>query len=88
MYRSTRSFDENTIPTGLLGEHTTKEGVWARLRIEHGELTVEFFAPLGGLVRGQPDDPVVIPPGIVHRVRLAGPVRFLVEFLRVGPRSG
>lgn len=87
-YRSTRSFDEHGVPSGLLGEHTTKDGVWGRLQVETGELWVEFAPPLSVMVRGRPSVPVVIPPSIVHHVRLAGPVRFHVEFLRVPAQTG
>lgn len=87
-YRSTPSFDDSSIPAGLLGEHSTKDGVWGRLVVEQGELWVDFALPLSTSVHGTTDEPIVIPPSIVHRVRLAGPARFRVDFLRVEAPAG
>jgi tellurite resistance-related uncharacterized protein len=82
-YRRTAGFDEHTIPAGLLGEHSTKAGTWGRLVVEQGQLAVWFLAPLSLEVAAEPGAPVAIPPQLRHQVRLRGPVRFHVEFLRV-----
>jgi tellurite resistance-related uncharacterized protein len=86
-YRRTESFDEHTIPAGLLGAHSTKAGTWGRLWVEQGRLVVWFEPPLSLEAAGEPGAPVAIPPQLRHQVRLRGPVRFHVEFLRV-PSDG
>lgn len=87
-YRRTADFHEDTVPRGLLGDHSTKAGTWGRLWVEHGALVVCFGAPLHVDVAARPGAPVVIPPQIVHRVRIAGSVRFYVEFLAVPAEGG
>jgi tellurite resistance-related uncharacterized protein len=87
-YRRTADFDEGTVPAGLVRAHSTKAGVWGRLVVEHGTLSLRFEAPLGVEVLARPGAPVVIPPQLPHHVRLAGPVRFFVEFLRVPADDG
>ncbi|MCA9689208.1 MAG: DUF3565 domain-containing protein [Nannocystaceae bacterium] len=81
-YRQTASFDETSLPGGLLRDHQTKAGVWARVCVTAGALTLELAAPAGARVTVTPDAPALIPPTLRHAVRLDGPVRFHVEFLR------
>lgn len=87
-YRRTRSFDEHTVPAGLLGTHRTAPGVWGRLWVEQGRLWLHFDPPLSERVDVVPGEPAVIPAALSHRVRLSGPVRFSVEFLRVADSGG
>jgi len=82
-YRRTDDFDERTIPPGLLRAHTIKAGAWGRLVVEQGELRLWFQPPLSLEVTVRPGSPAAIPPQLEHEVRLRGPVRFHVEFLRV-----
>lgn len=88
VYRQTRSFDEHSTPAGLRGDHSTKEGVWGRAIVEEGELRIEFGPPVSATVEGRPGAPIIIPPAVVHHVRLTGRVRFYVEFLRCSPAPG
>jgi tellurite resistance-related uncharacterized protein len=37
-YKRTATFTETTIPAGLLGDHSTKEGTWGLIRLEEGAL--------------------------------------------------
>ncbi len=86
-YRQTSSFDETTIPAGLLRAHSTKAGAWGRVHAELGQLWLCFEPPLSLEVRVWPGSPAAIPPQLQHHVRLDGAVRFHVEFLRVPPRG-
>lgn len=86
-YRRIASFDETTIPAGLRRAHTTKAGAWGRLHVEEGRLWLCFEPPLAVEVLVQPGSPAAIPPLLLHHVRLDGPVRGFVEFLRV-PAGG
>ncbi|MEM7159824.1 MAG: DUF3565 domain-containing protein [Myxococcota bacterium] len=87
-YRRTPSFDEHSTPAGLRRDHSTKQGVWGRVIVEEGELRLEFGPPVSATVDGRPGAPIVIPPAVVHYVRLTGRVRFHVEFLRCSPAPG
>lgn len=80
--RTTPTFDEHTVPDGLLSAHRTAEAVWGRLVVLDGTVSFAFEdAPdqQRSLVVG---DHQVIPPGREHRVILTGPVNFHVEFHR------
>lgn len=82
VYRSTPSFDETSIPAGLLGVHTTRSGVWGRIVIERGRLLLRLLAPDAEEIVLEPDRPGILPPEHRHQVQPLGPVRFRVEFLR------
>jgi tellurite resistance-related uncharacterized protein len=78
-YRRTPTFDETSIPRGLLSDHRTKPGVWASIVVESGKL--EYLTDQGGFVLS-PDLPGIVRPERPHRVRPIGPVRFHVVFHR------
>lgn len=80
-YKRTPEFDETTVPAGLLRDHATKAGTWARLHILEGRL--DFVDQEGGGTRalGPGIHPVIFPERL-HRVAPAGRVRFFVEFCR------
>jgi tellurite resistance-related uncharacterized protein len=90
LYRQTPVFTETTIPTGLLGDHRTKEGTWGMIRVLEGKLAyrvrdvrrtrMEFVLTPKTL-------PAVIEPTITHEIEPCGPVRFVVEFYRRGGTS-
>lgn len=86
-YRSTATFDEHSVPKGLRNDHTTKDGVWGRLVVEEGVVEIVFAPPLSSTAVGRPGTPIMIPPQLSHHVRLCGPVRFVVEFLRPPPHD-
>ena len=80
--RVTETWDERTVPAGLLTAHRVAAGTWGRLRVEQGRLRLRLRTspPLDLLVR--PDHPQPLPPEVEHQVELVGEVRFCVEFLR------
>jgi tellurite resistance-related uncharacterized protein len=82
VYKRTPEFDATSTPEGLLREHTTKPGVWARVRVLEGELSFRSLAVPRIERVLTPERGVVIPPEHPHAVALRGPVRFFVEFLR------
>ena len=84
-YKRTATFTETTIPAGLLGEHSTKEGVWGLIEVESGTLRYLVTDPRREardltLVAG--GEPGIVEPTILHRVEPVGQVRFHVQFLR------
>ena len=80
-YRRTPTFDEKTVPAGLLKDHQTKVGVWGVIQVTSGRLRytipsrgeeVELHAGLKGIVE----------PEVLHHVTPLGAVVFSVEFWR------
>ena len=82
VYNRTPEFDETTIPAGLRSEHSTKRGVWGRIRVLSGVLHYHVNAPVGRTFRLDPESSGVVVPELTHRVEPEGPVRFHVEFAR------
>ncbi|MCB9672582.1 MAG: 5-formyltetrahydrofolate cyclo-ligase [Alphaproteobacteria bacterium] len=78
-YDRTRTFDATTLPAGLLRDHTTKAGVWGRIVVEEGAVLYVLGDTVQRLVPGVPG---IVPPTVPHALRLDGPVRLHVEFLR------
>ena len=84
-YKRTPTFTENSVPAGLLADHSTKEGVWGLIHVTQGRLRYFITDP-----RREPEqyvldpgtEPGVIEPTILHRVEPMGSVEFQVEFLR------
>ncbi len=80
--RTTNTFDNDTVPAGLLRAHQVADNVWGRLVVHSG--TVGF------VFEDAPDEPqvinaggsIVIPPQRHHHVVLDGPATFAVEFFR------
>ena len=83
-YRQTPIFDEATIPSGLLRRHTTKSGVWGRIRVLEGELLYRVLEPVLREERRVPGRDGLVEPQMPHEVEPVGRVRFFVEFLRRG----
>ena len=81
-YKRTPQFDECTVPAGLLRSHTTKEGVWGRIRVERGTLTYRILEPHVSEQLLAPDRDGIVEPTVPHEVELTGPVSFHVEFYR------
>lgn len=77
-YKHTRTFDQDSVPAGLLADHTTRAGVWGRLEVLEGALILRFS---DRDVACDPEHPGVIPPRVPHCVVPTGSVRFRVVFL-------
>ena len=84
-YKTTPTFTQDSVPVGLLADHSTKEGVWGLIHVSRGKLRYCVTDP-----RRENEERIlepgnaagVVEPTIVHRVELLGPVEFRVEFLR------
>jgi tellurite resistance-related uncharacterized protein len=79
-YKRTPSFNAETIPAGLLKDHSTAEGVWGLIQVENG--TLEYIIGDDEVHRLSPKTKGVVEPTVVHHVRADGPVSFFVEFYR------
>jgi tellurite resistance-related uncharacterized protein len=89
-YKRTPTFTEATVPTGLLHDHSTKEGAWGLIHVEEGRLrylvTDPTRPPEGATL--EPDAPPgVVDQLILHGVEPLGAVRFHVEFFATGRHS-
>ncbi|MEE4462802.1 DUF1971 domain-containing protein [Azotobacter chroococcum] len=82
-YKTTPVFTEETVPLGLLRQHTTKEGTWAKIVVLEGRLLYRILAPEVSEILLTPDRYGVVEPQVPHEVSPDGPVRFFVEFHRV-----
>jgi tellurite resistance-related uncharacterized protein len=82
LHRTTPTFDESSVPTGLLAAHSVADGVWGRLVVASGAI--------GFVFEDEPDlvriltagESQVIPPVRTHHLIVDGPVTFAVEFHR------
>ncbi len=84
--RHTADFTESTVPAGLLRDHTTKAGTWARIVVTEGSLryVVESLARAEVLTSAAPG---IVVPELPHHIEPLGAVRFHLELLRV-PDAG
>ena len=82
-YKRTATFTQSSVPIGLLRDHRTKPGVWARIVIEAGELEYTLDSPVRTFLL-TPECPGIAPPGAAHHVKADHAVSFHVEFLRLG----
>ena len=80
-YRRTPTFDENTVPAGLLKDHQTKAGVWGVIEVTSGRLRYTI-APSGEVVELHPGLNGIVEPEVPHHVTPLGAVEFSVEFWR------
>jgi truncated hemoglobin YjbI/tellurite resistance-related uncharacterized protein len=81
-YKTTRIFDEMTVPAALLQSHRVKAGSWALIRVLTGSMrlvTGQTVSPLS------PDCIGRILPEVEHHLQLDGPVQFQIEFFDRDP---
>jgi tellurite resistance-related uncharacterized protein len=80
-YKQTPLFFETTVPAGILNNHSTKAGVWAKIHVTEGRL--RYRVPALQIERevaaGQID---IVVPEVIHNVQTLGTVSFYVEFYR------
>ena len=86
-YKQTPVFTERTVPAGLLRDHATKRGVWARIVVLEGALRYHI-ASLGVDTVLAPDHGGIVVPELLHSVEALGAVRFYVEFHRAAHARG
>ncbi len=84
LVRRSRDWNEATLPEGLRRAHRIGSGTWGRIVVKEGRLFFSMASepPLEAeLTEHEPAQ--AIPPDVEHEVRLAGPVRFSIDFLAV-----
>lgn len=81
-YKRTPTFQENSIPPGLLKAHSTKPGTWGLIVVVEGELLYRILEPELEEIHLSPGRPGVVEPTVRHEVVSMGQVEFFVEFFR------
>jgi tellurite resistance-related uncharacterized protein len=80
IYKTTREFNEGSIPAGLLKAHSTKAGTWGKIVVVSGQLRYRILAPDVEEIILSPEKFGVVEPTVHHEVAPIGDVRFYVEF--------
>jgi len=80
-YKKTPVFTEESLPSGLKNDHSTKTGVWGKIILIEGTLQYRVNSLKTDIVLS-PNKLGVILPEILHSVALLGPVKFYVEFYK------
>lgn len=81
-YKTTPEFNQDSVPAGLLRNHSTAVGVWGRIVVLEGSLRYVIEEPEREEHLLVPGTPGIVEPQVPHHVAPAGPVRFCVEFHR------
>lgn len=81
-YKTTSEFTQDSVPAGLLRNHTTAQGVWGRIVVREGSLRYVIEEPEMEEHLLGPGKPGIVEPQMAHHVGIDGPVRFCVEFYR------
>ncbi len=79
-YKRTPEFTNETIPKGLLKQHSTKRGVWGRIFVLEGALEYTVEHPIETTIEIAEGQQANISPQVPHSVKADGRVRFYVEF--------
>jgi tellurite resistance-related uncharacterized protein len=78
--RTAGPFDADTLPAGLRSRHRIAERTWGVLIVLEGSVGFAMDTAPRVDVRLEAGGRQPIPPGVVHQLRLDGPVRLVVEF--------
>ena len=78
--RRTPTFDAESVPAGLRRTHTTRTGIWAKIRVEAGALHYRVHAPFHSEEVLVPGRTGIVLPEVEHEVAPDGEVRFFVAF--------
>ncbi len=81
-HKRTSEFDQDNVPAGILGRHTTAAGVWGKIKVTEGSLTYRILEPELEEHLLKPDQQGVVAPQADHQVEINGPVKFHIEFYR------
>ncbi len=85
MYKRTPQFTSLNTPAGLLDNHTTKVGVWAKINVEKG--AIEYTIDNDKTYILTPDIHGIIEPQIPHYIKPSPDVSFFIEFYRIPETS-
>ena len=80
----TASFTSETVPAGLLKDHSTKKGVWGKLVVESGTVHYTVTDPTaeGEYQINEGDYGVIVPAQLHHVELMTDDTVFHVEFMK------
>lgn len=81
-YKKTATFNQETVPAGLLKAHTTKAGTWGKINIISGKLLYMIETEPQESIELSPSKYGVVEPEVPHHVQPLGEVEFFVEFYK------
>lgn len=81
-YKKTPEFTEDSVPNGLLKDHSTKEAVWGKIVVLEGKLEYTINEPVLEVHTLDQATFGVVEPTVPHSVKPLGHVRFYVEFYK------
>lgn len=82
LQRTTPTFDESSVPAGLLKAHSVADDVWGRLVVSTGSIGFVFDDEPDSIRTVAAGETQVIPPVRKHHLVVDGPATFAVEFHR------
>ncbi len=77
-YKRTPVFTQDTIPKGLLNNHSTKAGTWGKIEVHKGKL--KYHPEAHDVITVAAGEAANIPPQMVHHVSADDEVAFHVAF--------
>jgi tellurite resistance-related uncharacterized protein len=81
-YKKTTTFDEHSIPKGLLQDHSTRPGVWGKIIVLEGSIRYIIQSePIEKIVL-TPDVEGIVEPEMLHYLEPTGTVRLYVAFYK------
>jgi len=80
-YKKTPVFTEESLPSGLKNDHSTKVGIWGKIVVIEGRLKY-CVTSLNTDVELSPGEPGIVLPEIIHSVTPLDMVKFYVEFYK------
>ncbi|WP_300018127.1 DUF1971 domain-containing protein [uncultured Roseobacter sp.] len=87
-YRETPPFTASDVPSGLLRDHATKEGVWARVHVTDGRISLHVVDDdVERMHELSSGEEYLVAPMLRHRVALSEDAVFHIEFLRKAPEA-
>ena len=80
-YKKTPVFTEESLPSGLKNDHSTKIGIWGKIIVTEGKLRYRVNS-LKTDIELSPSESGIVLPEVLHSVAPLGTVKFFVEFYK------
>lgn len=81
-YKRTPTFNNDTVPEGLLNNHNTKAGTWGRITVIEGGILYTILEPATEEYELSVDVAGIVEPTVLHKIALREATSFYVEFYR------
>lgn len=82
LFKQMPTFTQTTIPKGLLKDHKTPEGTWAKIVVLSGKINYFISTNPVEEIELNPDNHGVIEPEVSHYLQPKGHVQFYLEFYK------